>query len=53
VPFGLLSDPPGNGGEVDRAAGVDLQHRATEAERAHPAVQHSLELRVEDVIDVA
>lgn len=38
MPLGLLFDPPGNGGDVDWAPGVDLQHRAAEPKWAHPAV---------------
>jgi hypothetical protein len=53
VLLGLLCDPAGNGGDIDRAAGVDLQDRAAEAEWAHPAVQRRRELVVQDVIDVA
>jgi hypothetical protein len=53
VPLGLLFDPAGNGGDVHWAAGVDLQHRVAKAKRAHPAVQHGLQLRVQDVVDVA
>ena len=53
MPLRLLYDPPGNGGDVDRAAGVHLQDWAAETKWAHPVLQHSLELRVQDVIDVA
>jgi hypothetical protein len=53
VPLGLLFDPAGNGGDVDWAAGVDLQHRTAQAKRAHPGVQRGFELGVQDVIDVA
>jgi hypothetical protein len=53
VPLRLLYDPPGNSGDVDRTAGVDLQDRAAEAKRTHSTVQRGLELRVQDVIDVA
>ena len=38
VPLGLLFDPPDNGGDVDWAPGVDLQHRAAEPKWADPAV---------------
>jgi hypothetical protein len=46
VPLGLLFDPAGNGGDIDWAAGVDLQHRTAQAKRAHPGVQRGFELGI-------
>jgi hypothetical protein len=52
TPLGLPGDPRGNTGDVDRSAGIDLQHRTAKVQRTDATVQRRLQLTIKDVIDV-
>jgi hypothetical protein len=52
LPPGLIPDPRANGGDVHRIVGVDLQHRAAQAEWTYPGGQGRSQLGFEAVIDV-